>query len=85
MSNILDEIRQEVLTIKELLQKQDHAKNILPRKITFKQYCEEEQISRPTGYKRAELGLIRLQKVGGKNYVHTDSITLVKKYERVPA
>lgn len=82
MSNILDEIRQEVLSIKEILQKQSQATNSLPAKMTFKNYCEQESISRPTAYARASKGLIELQKVGGKNYVLLDSIQLAKKYQR---
>lgn len=54
------------------------------KRIPFPDYCKQENITRPTGYKRAEKGLIELEKIGGRQYVRVDSITLVKKYQREP-
>jgi hypothetical protein len=80
--NILDELLQQVQQLhKKVDVLQDQIVN-KPTRLTFTEYCRREGITRPTGYKRAELGLIELEKIGGRQYVVADTIQNVKKYQR---
>lgn len=56
--------------------------NPVDRKIEFNNFCKDFNISRPTAYAWGKKGLIKIEKIGGRNYVHTDSITIDKKWQR---
>ena len=49
-------------------------------KTPFHVFCREHDISRPTGYAWADRGLIKLEKIGGRQYVTSSS--LPAKYQR---
>lgn len=57
-------------------------KNPTQQKIPFKDFCTQYKISRPTAYSWNERGLIRIEKVGGRNYVLIDSISVIMKEKR---
>lgn len=52
------------------------------KKIPFSVFCKENGITRPTAYAWRDRGLIKIEKVGGRNYVLTDSILVDKKWQR---
>lgn len=54
------------------------------KKIPFSEFCKQENIARTTCYNWAERGLIKLEKIGGRQYVLSDSISVTKKYQREP-
>lgn len=56
--------------------------NPVKQKIPFKEFCKEYEISRPTAYAWHDKGLIKIEKIGGRNYVLIDSISVTKKYQR---
>lgn len=62
----------------------DGLQNPRPSKTAFPDFCKEKNISRPTGYAWADKGLIRLEKIGGRQYVLLDSVAVTNKYERKP-
>ena len=54
-----------------------------PTRISFSDFCKDYGITRPTGYAWAERGLIKLEKIGGRNFVPIDSISInSRKYQR---
>ncbi len=50
-------------------------------RIPLNQFCKEFQISRPTVYAWGMRGLIKIEKVGGRCYVLSNSIAVEKKYQ----
>jgi hypothetical protein len=54
------------------------------KKIPFSIFCKENHITRQTGYAWRDRGLIKVEKIGGRNYVLTDSIQVDKKWQRKP-
>lgn len=54
------------------------------KKIKLNDFCKEHEITRPTAYAWRDRGLIKIEKVGGRNFVLTDSIAVEKKYQRKP-
>ena len=54
-----------------------------PTRIPLKEFCTERNISRPTAYAWHERGLIQMERVGGRQYINTKSITVApKRYQR---
>ena len=82
MENPFIEISQKLDTVLVRLAQLEQAKSSTPERISFADFCKTFQISRPTGYAWADRGLIRLEKIGGRNFVPSDSITISKKYQR---
>jgi hypothetical protein len=56
-----------------------------PERIPLAKFCEEYEITRPTAYAWNDRGLIRFEKVGGRQFVIVGSISVVKRYQREPA
>lgn len=56
-----------------------------PTRIPLKDFCQERNITRPTAYAWNERGLIKMERVGGRQFVNLASITVTaRKYERKP-
>lgn len=72
--NKLDAVLKEVESLKTFKQP--------PQRIPLVDFCKQRQISRPTCYSWSEKGLIQLEKIGGRQFVKADSVTVVNKYER---
>lgn len=53
-----------------------------PTRIPLKDFCSERNISRPTAYAWNERGLIRMERVGGRQFIALNSITVTNKYQR---
>lgn len=80
MQNPFEELNtkiDEILAINHRLL--EALKNPTQQKISFKDFCTQYKISRPTAYSWNERGLIRIEKVGGRNYVLIDSISIPAK------
>jgi len=56
-----------------------------PTRIPFSDFLKEKDISRPTGYAWRDRGIIKLEKIGGRQFVLSDSIIVTNKYQREPA
>ena len=82
MANVLDEISQKIDTVLLELAQLKKAKSTAPLKLSFAEFCHQYGITRPTGYAWAARGLIQLEKIGGRNFVPVDSISVSKKYQR---
>lgn len=53
------------------------------KRIPFKDFCKEHKISRVTGYAWDKRGLIKVEKIGGRNFVLSNSISVsATKYQR---
>lgn len=86
MSNPFEELGQKIDTLIQRvsdLEKRSTAPK--PGRIPFRQFCEEYGITRPTAYKWAERKLIVLEKVAGRQFVKSDTISVTKKFQREPA
>lgn len=83
MSNPFQELSEKLDLI---LQRVEHLETgeKHPQRIPFPDFCAERGISRPTGYSWAERGLIKLEKIQGRQFVLSNSITVAKKYQRQP-
>ena len=55
-----------------------------PGRIPLKQFCQEYHITRVTAYAWSERQLIELEKVAGRQYVKTNSISVTRKFQRDP-
>lgn len=55
-----------------------------PTRIPLKDFCQERNITRPTAYAWDQRGLIKMERVGGRQFVNLSSITVTKKFERKP-
>lgn len=56
-----------------------------PTRIPLKDFCQERNITRPTAYAWDARKLIQLEKIGGRQFVNLNSISVTaKKYERKP-
>lgn len=53
-----------------------------PTRIPLKDFCSERNISRPTAYAWNERGLIKMERVGGRQFVALNSITVANRYQR---
>lgn len=83
MANILDEIYQKLDSVLIRIDQLEKAKSSVPNRISFSDFCKDYGITRPTGYAWADRGLIRMEKIGGRNFIPTDSISIhSKKYSR---
>lgn len=70
----LDRILSEITSMKST----EHA----PRRIPFPEFCKQYGITRPTLYSWNDRGLVQIEKVGGRNYIKADSVSIIKKYQR---
>lgn len=84
MTNPFEEITQLLNTISHRLESLEKKTGSDPSRIPFGIFCKEYDITRQTGYKWHERGLIQLEKVAGRQYVKKESISLVRKYQREP-
>ena len=83
MANILDELTENLAVALKRIDQLEKVKLSVPQRIPFPDFCREANITRPTGYHWAERGLIRMEKIGGRNFVLADSISInSKKYFR---
>ena len=82
MSNPFEEILTQLKTISDRLSLIEIKDNAVPKRIVFKAFCKAHQISRVTGYAWRDRGLIQLEKIGGRQYVKSDSIKVDSKYQR---
>lgn len=83
MANILDELNENLSLALKRIDLLERSKLSVPERIPFPDFCKEANITRPTGYHWAERGLIRMEKIGGRNFVLADSISInSKKYFR---
>jgi hypothetical protein len=73
-ASLISEIREEFMR---------HQQQSKPHRITSTDYCREMEITRQTLYQWRDKGLIKTEKIGGKNYVIEDSVVR-KKYQRKP-
>ena len=81
--NILDELSQNLATAIKRIDQLEKTKLSVPERIPFPEFCKQASITRPTGYHWAQRGLIRMEKIGGRNFVLADSISIQsKKYFR---
>jgi len=86
MGNILDELSSNLATALKRIDQLEKAKLSVPERIPFPEFCKEANITRPTAYHWHERGLIRIEKIGGRNFVLADSISIQsKKYFRKEA
>ncbi len=53
-----------------------------PTRIALKDFCQERGISRPTAYSWDQKGLIQMEKIGGRQFVALNSISVTSRYER---
>lgn len=75
----LDLILQEIADLKKAQAAAE------PSRIPFNQFCREHGISRVTGYAWRDRGLIRLEKIGSRQFVIRESIVVQQRYQREPA
>ncbi|MBT1698242.1 hypothetical protein KK083_15220 [Fulvivirgaceae bacterium PWU4] len=84
MENPFEEITQKLDTlIKDVAELKKNGP-CQPSRITFTEFCKSQNITRPTGYAWADRGLIKMEKIGGRNFVISDSILVKSKYQRQP-
>lgn len=84
--NILDKLAGDLSLALKRIDQLEKAKLSVPERIPFPEFCKQASITRPTGYHWAERGLIRMEKIGGRNFVLADSISVnSKKYFRKEA
>lgn len=81
MENPFDQLNQKLDTLIKRVESIEGIKKA-PSKIPFKDFCEQRNISRVTGYAWDKRGLIKLEKMGGRQYVASDSIIIENKYQR---
>jgi hypothetical protein len=77
MSTTFEDIAQKldkVLQVNRELLSAIERRGVTPYRVPFSEFCKEQNISRPTGYSWADKGLIRMEKIGGRQYVSTESI-----------
>ncbi len=83
MANILDQLSDNLTLALKRIEQLEKVKLSVPERIPFPEFCKEANITRPTAYHWHERGLIRIEKIGGRNFVLADSISLKsKKYFR---
>lgn len=82
MSNPFEEINSKLDVLIEEVAKLKGAAKPTPLKITFTEFCRINNITRQTGYSWASRGLIKIEKVGSRNFVPLDSVKVTKKYQR---
>jgi hypothetical protein len=86
MANILDELNENLSLALKRIDQLEKVKLSVPERIPFPEFCKQASITRPTGYHWAQRGLIRMEKIGGRNFVLADSISIQsKKYFRKEA
>lgn len=78
--NPFDILNQKLDIIIKRLDVMDNVKKT-PFKMTLKDFCKQENISRVTAYAWDRKGLICLHKIGGRQYVSVDDIFITKKYQ----
>jgi hypothetical protein len=87
MINPFDEISKKldaVLASNEKLREAIFSNFSTPKRIPFNDFCKEHKISRVTGYAWGKRGLVKIEKVGGRNFVLSTSISIsTQKYQRV--
>lgn len=81
MENPFDQLNQKLDTLIKRVEAIEGIKKA-PSKIPFKDFCQQRNISRPTGYAWRDKKLIELEKIGGRQYVVSDSIVIENKYQR---
>lgn len=84
MSNPFEELLQKLDILIQRVSELEEKRGASPTRIPLKDFCKEYGITRVTCYAWHERGLISLEKVAGRQYVKSDSISLVKKYQREP-
>lgn len=83
MANILDQITESLTLVNSRLEALESIKLSVPERVSFPDFCRRAEISRPTAYHWAERNLIKIEKIGGRNFVLVDSISVnSKKYFR---
>jgi hypothetical protein len=83
MQNPFEEICQKLDAVLTRIDQLEKVKSSVPSRISFSDFCKDYDITRPTGYAWADRGLIRIEKIGGRNFIPTDSISIhSKKYHR---
>jgi hypothetical protein len=81
--NPFEEINQKLDTLIKRVESIENIKKV-PSKIPLKDFCRDRNVSRVTAYAWDKKGLIRLTKIGGRQYVNSDSVVIEKKYQREP-
>jgi Mor family transcriptional regulator len=79
MGNILDDLTENLTLALKRIEQLEKVKLSVPERIPFPEFLKQEGITRPTGYKWAQRGLIRMEKIGGRNFVLADSISIQSK------
>lgn len=82
MSNPFEEISQKLDTVLNRISALE-SRSKAPSKILLSDFCRDQQISRPTCYAWAQRGLIKMEKIGGRNFIDATSVK-IKKYQREP-
>ena len=82
--NILDEINLKVDSLHNRLDQLEQATKPKNQRIPLPDFCKQRNITRPTAMSWGDKKLIEIEKIGGRNYVKADSITVVKKWDRKP-
>lgn len=80
---LLEEINQKLDNLSQRIQNMESIKHT-PSRIPLRDFCDERKITRPTAYAWNDRGLIVLEKIAGRQYVLSNSITIAKKYQRQP-
>jgi hypothetical protein len=82
MSNPFEEISLKLDAVLDRLSKLEKEKSV-PDRIPFQGFCKDFGITRPTAYAWADRGLIKIEKIGGRNFIPSSSISVnSKKYNR---
>jgi len=83
MANILDELTENLSSALKRIEALEGGKLSVPDRLSFPDFCKRAEITRPTAYAWAERNLIKIEKIGGRNFVLVDSISCnSKKYFR---
>lgn len=84
--NILDELNENLSLALKRIDQLERSKLSVPERIPFPEFCKQAGITRPTAYHWHARNLIRIEKIGGRNFVLADSISIQsKKYFRKEA
>ncbi|HTF19176.1 MAG TPA: hypothetical protein VK658_13935 [Chryseolinea sp.] len=84
--NILDEVRNDLKVVREdIAQMKALLSSPQPKRMAMPEFCKQYNITRQTAYEWARRNLIELEKIAGRQYVRTESITVTKKAERQQA
>lgn len=82
MSNPFEEISQKLDTLISRIDQIQKTTQPAPTRQSLPDFCRSYGISRPTAVAWAGKKLIQIEKIEGRNFVKTDSVTVTKKYQR---